>query len=220
MSGGLAVALAGRRNALADSGGFALAVELIVPPTGVTALCGPSGAGKTSVLRAVAGLDRYAGTVRFGDELWQADRCFVPPHRRRIGYVAQGGGLLPHLTVAGNLAYAARRAPAGRFTHDHIVAATGTTGLLGRYPASLSGGEGQRAAIARALLGQPRLLLLDEPLAGIDSAGRDALLETLAALFAAAAMPVIYVTHDASEAARLATTTLRLRHGRIEHSAI
>ena len=204
----LDVALRGRR------GRFALEVAFAAP-VGVTALLGPSGAGKTSVLRAIAGLDRHAGMVRFGDQVWQDGNRFTPPHRRRIGYVAQGGVLLPHLTVAGNLAFAAHRAPPGRFDHDQIVAASGIGALLARYPDQLSGGEAQRAAIARAFLVQPQLLLLDEPLSGIDADGRAAMLSVLRSLLAAAALPVVYVTHDTAEAAALATTTIRLAAGRV-----
>ncbi len=175
----------------------------------MTALLGPSGAGKTSVLRAVAGLDRRPGRIALGDEVWQDAGSFVAAHRRRVGFVMQGTGLLPHLTVAGNLDYAARRAPPGRFARDAIVAATGIAALLDRPANRLSGGEAQRAGIARALLGQPRVLLLDEPLSALDADARAAMVETLAALFAAAEIPVVYVTHDAAEAARLARRMVR-----------
>ena len=189
---------------------FVRDVAFTVPAGGVTALTGPSGSGKTSVLRAVAGLDRHPGTIRFGDEVWQDARRFVAAHRRRVGYVAQGPSLLPHLTVAANLAYAARRAGPGPFGRDEVIARTGIAALLARRPADLSGGEAQRAAIARALLGQPRLLLMDEPLSGLDAAAREALIGALEAVLGAGALPVLYVTHDAAEAARLATTTVRL----------
>lgn len=205
----LAVALAGRR------GGFALDVAFDVSASGVTALLGPSGSGKTSVLRAIAGLDRHAGTVSFDSEVWQDASRFVPTHRRGVGYVAQGMGLLPHLTVAGNLDFAMRRAPPGRLQREAVVARTGIAALLNRRPGQLSGGEAQRASIARALLGQPRLLLMDEPLSGLDGTGRATLLDTLAALFADEAVPVVYVTHDADEAARLAAVTVRLTSGRV-----
>lgn len=177
---------------------------------GVTMLAGPSGAGKTSVLRAVAGLERPTGTVRCGEAVWQDAAHFVPAHRRRVGYVAQGGSLLPHLTVAANLDYAARRAAPGPFARADVIARTGIAALLDRRPSELSGGEAQRASIARALLGQPRVLLMDEPLSGLDAAGRGALLDALEMLFAAVTIPVLYVTHDATEAARLATTTVCL----------
>jgi len=194
---------------------FALDVAFEVPATGVTALLGESGSGKTSVLRAIAGLDRRDGSLTVGDAVWQGAGVFVPPHRRRVGYVPQAGGLLPHLTVSENLDYAARRAGAGRFHRADIVARTGLAALLDRKPGTLSGGEAQRASVARALLGQPRLLLMDEPLSALDTAARGGMLDLLETLFADTQVPVFYVTHDAAEAARLAARTIRLDRGRI-----
>ena len=203
------MALTGRRGR-----GFMLDIAFTAP-AGVTALLGASGSGKTSVLRAIAGLDRHAGTIRFGGEVWQNATCFVPADGRRVGYVVQGSSLLPHLTVAGNLAYAARRAEAGPFDHADVIARTDIAALLHRRATDLSGGEAQRASIARALLGQPRLLLMDEPVSALDTAGRAALLTSLAALFAATALPVLYVTHAAAEAAALAANLIHLHDGRI-----
>ncbi len=213
------VALRGTR------GSFVLDAAFTVSASGVTALLGQSGSGKTSVLRGIAGLDRHAGTVCVGDAVWQDATTFVPAHRRRVGWVAQGAALLPHLTVAANLDYGAKRAVGsgeatqrariGAFDRADIIARTGIAALLDRRPATLSGGEARRAAIARALLGQPRLLLLDEPLAGLDGEARGDLIATLAALFAATALPVILVTHEVSEADRLATRIVRIDAGRI-----
>jgi len=195
---------------------FALDVAVKLPSTGLTALLGPSGSGKTTILRALAGLQRVAGTIIIDGDLWQNDKSFVPPERRRVGYVFQGAGLLPHLSVAANLAYAARRAPSGPFALDLIIDRTGIGGLLDRAPGTLSGGEAQRAGIARALLGQPRLLLMDEPLSAIDSEARADLIDWIQSLLAEIAIPVVYVTHDHAEAARLANRTIRLRNGRLE----
>ena len=194
---------------------FALDVALDLPMTGVTCLLGPSGSGKTTILRSIAGLERIAGEVRFGDETWQDGASFVQPHRRRIGYVFQGTGLLPHLTVAGNLAYAVNRA--GREAPDipAIVDRTGIAALLDRRPDRLSGGEAQRAGIARALASGPRLLLLDEPLSALDSGARAEMIGFLAGLFAATGLPVIHVTHDEAEAARLADWIVRIDAGRV-----
>lgn len=207
----IAAALRGRIGA-----GFALDVAFDIPADGVTALLGPSGSGKTSVLRALAGLDRRAGSLRFADEVWQDATRFVPAERRRVAYVPQGSGLLPHLTIAANLDYAARRAVSGPFDRADVVARTGIAPLLHRSPGKLSGGERQRASIARALLGQPRLLLMDEPLSGLDGEARDRLRDELGRLFFSLAVPVIYVTHDDGEAALLAVRTLRLRDGRVD----
>ena len=123
--------------------------------------------------------------------------------------------MLPHLTVGGNLDYAARRAGVGRFDRTEIVARTAIASLLDRHPKSLSGGEAQRASVARALLGQPLMLLMDEPLSALDTAARGAMLHLLEALLADAAIPVFYVTHDAAEAQRLASRTIRLDRGRV-----
>ncbi len=195
---------------------FTLDVAFEVPSQGVTALLGPSGSGKTSLLRALAGLDRLPGKVRVGNEVWQDAAGFVPAHRRRVGYIFQGVGLLPHLSIRGNLEYARRRAPDGPFLIEDIIARTAISGLLDRKPAGLSGGEGQRASIARTLMTQPRLLLMDEPLSALDGEARTGLLGHLEALLAQIAIPVFYVTHDAAEAARLSTRSIRLRNGKIE----
>lgn len=194
---------------------FTLDVAFEVPASGVTALLGASGSGKTSVLRAIAGLDRHDGEIRFRETIWQDRHGFVPAYRRRVGYVPQGQGLLPHLSVAGNLDYAARRASAGPFDRLAIVEATGIGALLDRRPDRLSGGEAQRASIARALLGQPQLLLMDEPLSALDTDARRLLLDQLERLFSAFPIPVFYVTHDSMEAGRLAARTLRMSGGRL-----
>jgi molybdate transport system ATP-binding protein len=197
------------------SADFALDLDFEIPARGVTALLGPSGSGKTSVLRALAGLDAHPGTIRFGDEVWQDEKRFVAPHQRRVGYVFQGMGLLPHLGVRKNLDFAIARASGGPFALEDVIARTGIAALLDRLPARLSGGEAQRVGIARALMGQPRLLLMDEPLSGLDRDARETLLGALEALLAGIAIPVVYVTHDIAEADRLAARTVRLKDGRI-----
>lgn len=196
-------------------GSFALRASFEVPSTGVTALLGPSGAGKTTILRALAGLDRIDGTIIFDGTVWQDDTSFLPPERRRAGYVFQGAGLLPHLDVAANLAYAERRAAPGPFERASVIERTGIAHLLERRSARLSGGEAQRAGIARALLGQPRLLLMDEPLSALDSDARTEMLGWLEALLAEIGIPVFYVTHDHGEAGKLAARTLFIRDGTI-----
>lgn len=209
----IAVALDGKIGS-----GFPLRVAFEVPAQGVTALLGRSGSGKTSVLRALAGLDRTAGTIIVEGEVWQDSQTFLPPELRRTGYVFQGAGLLPHLTIAANLDYAGRRAPRGPFARTDIVERAGIAHLLERLPARLSGGEAQRASIARALLSQPRLLLMDEPLSALDSDARAELLAWLRALLAEVSIPVLYVTHDQGEARRLATRTIHLEAGTIDRA--
>jgi molybdate transport system ATP-binding protein len=163
-------------------GSFPLDVAFEAPMRGITALFGPSGCGKTTILRCVAGLQHLSGWLRVGDETWQDDRrsLFRRPHQRSVGYVFQEASLFPHLSVKKNLLFGARRAVAGDrdrpLDFDEIVALLGIGYLLGRGPAALSGGERQRVAIGRALLSQPRLLLMDEPLAALDRPTKEEIL--------------------------------------------
>ena len=201
-----------------EQGALSIAFETTLPPNGVTALFGPSGAGKTTCLRMIAGLDRAAtGVLRFGDEVWQESRrrVFIPPHRRRVGYVAQAASLFEHLDVAGNLDFAWRRA--GRPVHlnrEALIDQFGLRALLRRRVGALSGGERQRVAIVRALLSDPKLLLLDEPLSALDGAAREDLLTRLETLHARLAIPMIYVSHAIEEVARLADYIVVLDAGR------
>jgi len=197
-------------------GGFRLEARFTAPAAGVTAVFGPSGAGKTTLLRAIVGLQRARGRVAVGGEVWQDEGTgrLVPVHRRGIGYVAQEPALLEHLTVAGNLRYAARRTRGGR-APDEAARLAGVTGLLGRRPRTLSGGERRRAALARALVAARTLLVLDEPFAGLDAPARDALLADLSGLVRALGVPVLLVTHDLGEAVRLASHLVYMEHGRV-----
>jgi molybdate transport system ATP-binding protein len=203
--------------------GFRLDAAFSVPAQGVTALFGPSGSGKTTVLRCIAGLQRARpGLLRVGEAWWQDDArgLFLAPHRRSLGYVFQEASLFPHLTVRGNLAYGWRRVPAAerRLAFDAVVALLGLEPLLERWPQGLSGGERQRVAIGRALLAAPRLLLLDEPLASLDVASKAEILPYLVRLRAELALPMLYVSHDLDEVARLADHVLVLRAGRVVRS--
>jgi molybdate transport system ATP-binding protein len=156
-----------------DRGAFRLDVDLTLPQRGISALFGHSGSGKTTILRAIAGLERApGGYVALGDDVWQDDArgLFVPVHRRALGYVFQEASLFPHLSVCANLEFGRKRVPVQerRFALAPVAELLGIAGLLDRRPDSLSGGERQRVAIARALLASPRLLLMDEPLAALD----------------------------------------------------
>ena len=200
-------------------GAFKLDVEAEIPLAGITAIFGPSGSGKTSLLRLIAGLDRpEAGRVAMGGEVWSdsADPVFIPAHRRPVGLVFQGARLFPHLSVAGNLAYGQRRAGAAepRFETETIIEALDLGPLLTRQPASLSGGEAQRVALGRALLAQPRLLLLDEPMVGLDHARRAELLPYLDTTLRQLDIPALYVSHSVEEVLRLADRVLALSQGR------
>lgn len=199
--------------------GFTLDVDLHLPGAGVTALFGPSGCGKTTLLRALAGLERAAGRVALGDLVWQDDaqRRYVPPHQRPLGYVIQEAALFPHLSVRANLDYGRKRAGAAgqAFALDAVVALLGIGALMDRRPATLSGGERQRVAIARALATAPRLLLMDEPLAALDAPRKAEILPYLERLHRELALPIVYVTHALDEVARLADHLVLLDTGRV-----
>jgi len=207
---GLVARFAGRR------GSFVLDAAFEAPAGAVTALFGPSGAGKTSLLRGVAGLERFEGECRLGDDIWQDATYFRPVHRRAIGYVFQEASLFPHLSVAENLRYGQRRSPVRRaIDFDAIVGLLGLAGLLERWPQHLSGGERQRVALGRALLSQPQLLLLDEPMSALDGAARAELYPYLEALGGTLALPMLLVTHDVGEVERLADRLVAVRDGKI-----
>jgi molybdate transport system ATP-binding protein len=197
---------------------FALEVELALPGRGVSALFGPSGAGKTSILRAIAGLERAAGAVRVQGAAWQDDArgVFVPTHKRPLGYVFQEPSLFPHLDVLGNLEYGMKRIAAAerRVALESVVDLLDLGPLMARDPATLSGGERQRAAIARALATSPRLLLLDEPLAALDAARKAEVLPYLDRLHDELDIPVLYVSHAFDEVARIADHLVLLARGR------
>ena len=199
-------------------GDFALDVDFSAPARGVTALFGRSGSGKTSVLRAIAGLVRTPlGRVRINDEVWQDGARFVPTHRRPLGYVFQEASLFPHLSVRRNLEYGLRRVPARerQIPIGDVVELLGIDPLLKRATQSLSGGERQRVAIARALLTSPRLLLMDEPLSALDHGAKQAILPYLESLHDEFAIPSLYVSHDPNEVARLADHMVVLEKGRV-----
>ncbi|HET7130902.1 MAG TPA: molybdenum ABC transporter ATP-binding protein [Gammaproteobacteria bacterium] len=200
---------------------FALEVSETLAVDGITALFGPSGSGKTTLLRTIAGLEESAlGTVTFDGERWQHDSGRVPPHRRGVGYVFQDGRLFPHLDVEQNLSFArARAARRPRTTPPieigDVVHALDLGTLLRRRPASLSGGEQQRVAIGRALLTSPRLLLMDEPLSSLDVGRKREIVPLIEKLPEAFRVPVLYVTHNVDEVARLASRVVLLSAGRI-----
>ena len=187
---------------------------------GLTALFGRSGAGKTTLINAIAGLLRpeRGHIVVDGEVLTDTEHgIFVPARRRRIGYVFQEGRLFPHLSVRQNLLYGRWFAPKGGRTGEVelIVDLLGIGALLDRRPALLSGGEKQRVAIGRALLARPRLLVMDEPLASLDEARKTEILPYIERLRDEAGVPIVYVSHQVAEVARLATTMVVLSEGRV-----
>jgi molybdate transport system ATP-binding protein len=206
----------------ARSGEFALDVDAGLPTPGVSALFGVSGAGKSTLIAALAGLLRptRGRIVVDGDVLFDAERGIdVPTERRAVGCVFQDARLFPHLDVRRNLEYGLKRArdrrQAPTFAFDRIVALLGLELLLARRVHQLSGGERQRVALGRALLAQPRLLLLDEPLASLDAARRDDLLPYFERLRDELAVPIVYVTHAFDEVIRLAQQVVVLDRGRV-----
>src|SRR5438067_2479193 len=188
---------------------------------GLAALFGRSGSGKTSLVNAIAGLIRptRGHVVVDGEVLTDtAAGVFVPPRRRHIGYVFQEGRLFPHLTVRQNLLYGrwfAPKAPGGAGDLDQVVELLGIGALLGRQTTNLSGGEKQRVAIGRALLSRPRLLVMDEPLASLDEARKVEILPYIERLRDEIGVPIVYVSHQVAEVARLATTLVVLSEGRV-----
>lgn len=199
---------------LGTTGSMKLDVSFSVAATGVTALFGRSGSGKTTILRCLAGLERMNGKLSVDGEVWQDETCFVAPERRRVGFVFQGMNLLPHLSVQENLHYAARRSP-DALSITEVAQRTGIAEILDRMPARLSGGEGQRVAIARALLIKPKMLLLDEPLAALDSESKAELAAYLEETLPKLDLPVFFVSHDESEVARLAHRRISIDAGKV-----
>ncbi|MBS1161690.1 MAG: Molybdate transporter, ATP-binding protein [Proteobacteria bacterium] len=201
-----------------DRQDFRLAVDLTLPGRGVSALFGHSGSGKTTCLRAMAGLERAAdGYFAIGDEVWQDESrgLFMPPHRRSLGVVFQEASLFPHLSVRRNMQYGQQRAAGSPgFALSEIGELLGIGHLLERMPNQLSGGERQRVAIARALLAAPKILLMDEPLAALDLKRKLEILPYLERLHRELALPVIYVSHAPDEVARLADHLVLLDQGR------
>ncbi|QAX32036.1 molybdenum ABC transporter ATP-binding protein [Leisingera sp. NJS204] len=200
--------------------GFGLDVQFEAPP-GVTVLFGRSGTGKTTVIQAVAGLLRPdQGRVALDREVLfdTTLRHWLPPHKRRMGYVFQEGRLFPHLTVRQNLAFGQWFAPrrAKRESLDRVVELLGIGPLLQRRPGLLSGGEKQRVAIGRALLAAPRMILADEPLSALDEARKAEILPYFERLRDEIGIPMLYVSHSAAEVARLATTVVVLQDGKVQ----
>lgn len=200
--------------------GFRLDVELEAPP-GFTVLFGPSGSGKSTVLDCVAGLlAPDAGRVAAnGEALFDsAARIDLPPARRRVGYVFQQLALFPHMTAEENVGYGLLDVAAEeRRARVHaILESFGIAELARQRPDEISGGQRQRVALARAVVTNPRVLLLDEPLTGLDDATKEKLLADLRRWNAAHRVPVLYVTHDRDEVRAIGERVVRLRDGRIE----
>ena len=198
---------------------FSLDVRFAAP-SGITVLFGRSGSGKSTIINAIAGLlapERGHVVVDEWTLLDSAGGVSLPPHRRRLGYIFQEGRLFGHLTVRQNLKYGQWFAPrdAQRESMDRIVDMLGLGNLLDRRPQLLSGGEKQRVAIGRALLASPKIILADEPLAALDEARKAEIIPYFERLRDEISIPIVYVSHSASEVARLATTVVALEGGHV-----
>jgi molybdate transport system ATP-binding protein len=197
-------------------GGFRLDAQLSVPASGVTAIFGPSGCGKTSVARCIAGLQRMEdGFCAVDGDVWQDGQTFRLPHQRPVGYVFQEPSLFPHLSVRRNLLYGAPETGHVAIGFDEVIELLGLAALLDRSPHHLSGGERQRVAIGRALLSQPKLLLMDEPLAALDRATKNEILPFLERLHERLSLPVLYISHDMTEIERFADHLVLMQRGRV-----
>ena len=199
---------------------FSLAIDVVLPAKGITALFGASGSGKTTCLRVMAGLEPQAtGVVSVRGSTWQdsAKHLFLPVHKRALGYVFQEASLFEHLRVQDNLQFGFKRTPRQDRKHhwDQLLELLGIANLLQRWPQELSGGERQRVAIARALATSPQLLLMDEPLAALDTTRKSEILPYLARLPDELGIPIFYVSHSIDEVARLADHLVLLDAGRV-----
>jgi molybdate transport system ATP-binding protein len=203
-----------------ELGGFTLDVDFKAPAKGVTAIFGPSGCGKTTVIRCIAGLIRVKdGYCKIDGEIWQTpDGAFVPTHKRPLGYVFQEASLFPHMSVRRNLLFGApKEKPKDRpaIDFDEVIDLLGVRHLLDRAPSNLSGGERQRIGIGRALLTQPKVLLMDEPLSALDRKTKSEILPFIEKLRDHFALPIFYITHDMSEVERLADQVVLIEKGRV-----
>ena len=197
---------------------FELDVDIDIPGQGITTVFGESGSGKTSLLRCIAGLEKNAvGCLNVNGELWQNASVFVPTHKRSLGYVFQEASLFAHLTAMGNLRYAIKRSKQNADPEllKQVINVMGIKGILAQFPQQLSGGEKQRVAIARALLSQPTLLLMDEPLASLDTARKLEILPYLERLRSDFNIPILYVTHAVDEIVRLADHGVIMQQGKV-----
>jgi molybdate transport system ATP-binding protein len=201
-------------------GSFSINVAFLVRAPGITALFGPSGAGKTSVINMVAGLskpDRGQISVN-GNTVFDSRKGIdVPPNRRRLGYVFQDGRLFPHLSVKSNLTYGMKltRNDDQGVSFDKAVDVLDLGTLLHRRPAKLSGGEKQRVAIGRALLTNPSVLLMDEPLSSLDEARKSEIIPFVLRMQKEFLIPVLYVSHSTDEISSLADHVVVIQSGEV-----
>lgn len=208
------------QQAQASSDSFVLDVDITLPGHGITAIFGASGSGKTTLLRCIAGLEiAEVAQLTVAEECWQDGQYIRPTHQRSLGYVFQESSLFEHLTVEQNMAYAIKRAQnkIAAEAYQEIISMLGLSALMNNSPMQLSGGEKQRVAIARALMVQPKLLLMDEPLASLDEARKQEIMPYLETLKASTKVPILYVSHALNEVTRLADYAVILDRGKVLH---
>lgn len=198
---------------------FTVDVDFVIPEKGVMGIFGHSGSGKTTVLRCIAGLEKTVqGNIEVGDIFWLSARTNLSAQQRNIAYVFQDARLFPHLTVLKNLQYGQKRRQSHNVDQTHLLELLNIGNFLDRYPHQLSGGEKQRVAIGRALLSDPQLLLLDEPLASLDKQHKQEILSYLEILHEELNIPMLYVSHDLDEMLRLCDHMLVMEKGLVEFS--
>lgn len=197
---------------------FHLDARFSVSGSGVTAVFGPSGCGKTSLLRAIAGLEpECRGCITVNGEAWHSQAERRPVENRGVGLVFQNPSLFPHLSVEENILFGRNRLekPGNPIEFKELITALEVGHLLSRRPGGLSGGESQRVALCRALLAEPKLLLMDEPLSALDQQSRTTLMSFLDKFLQEIDLPVLYVTHSTEEVARLADNLVLLEGGSV-----
>ena len=212
-------------NLSVERQGFTLTAQCSLPLTGIVGIVGRTGSGKTTLFRAIAGLEQFKGSIKFNDEWLQQDEqgIFIPPYLRNIATVFQESCLFPHLSVEQNLCYGQKRAKRHQryqpdwVDYQTVLGLLQLEPLLSRKPDQLSGGEKQRVALGRALLSQPRLLLMDEPLANLDQHSRNILLPVIATLPAQLKLPMLYISHEVEEIKRIASHVLTVTEGEANH---
>ncbi|MDG1987460.1 MAG: ATP-binding cassette domain-containing protein [Halieaceae bacterium] len=197
---------------------FNLSTNITLPNSGIVGIFGESGSGKTSLARTIAGLEKSAtGLVRFRETIWQdtKQKLFIPTYERQVGFVFQDSILFPHLSVQDNLmfGYKRRSSTIDLVDVEDVIELFDLANLLNRDPASLSGGETQRAVIAQAVLGQPQLLIMDEPMTGLDHHRRKTAVLYIEKLHEVMDIPILYITHSIRELDRLASHLVVIEHG-------
>ncbi|MFT5082361.1 MAG: molybdate transport system ATP-binding protein [Lentisphaeria bacterium] len=197
---------------------FSMALELSLPASGITVITGRSGSGKTTLLKFIAGLKDFSHPQNccvVDGEVWHSSESVVPPHLRQLAYVFQHSALFPHLSVSQNIEFYKKgnRKGQSRIKLGELVEMLALEPLLSRSTHHLSGGEQKRVAIARALMSNPKVLLLDEPLSGLDQQSKHSVLSYLERVKKHTSIPMLYVTHDCDEIARMGDHMIVLDQG-------